>query len=97
MNVIKVRNRISIIYCVKTSCDKLLYFIYRSPEVHQKAINTIRNLMTAHDIDSRFSGNINQANAEVQGQKKISMVANLYLPIIAICLDNLPKVYRVNE
>lgn len=48
--------------------------------------------MTAHDIDSRFSGNINNATTEGQGQKKISMVANLYLPIIAICLDNLPKV-----
>ena len=67
-------------------------FNYRSSEVHQKAINTIRNLMTAHDIDSRFAGSIHKSNIETQGQKKISMVANLYLPIIAICLDNLPKV-----
>ena len=48
--------------------------------------------MTAHDIDSRFAGNMNKSNTETHGQKKISMVANLYLPIIAICLDNLPKV-----
>ena len=67
-------------------------FDCRSNEVHHKAINTIRNLMTAHDIDSRFAGNINKSSTETQGQKKLSMVANLYLPIIAICLDNLPKV-----
>ena len=50
--------------------------------------------MTAHDIDSRFAGNINKSSNETQGQKKLSMVANLYLPIIAICLDNLPKVKK---
>ena len=49
-------------------------------------------LQNAHDIDSRFAGNINKSSTETQGQKKLSMVANLYLPIIAICLDNLPKV-----
>ena len=48
--------------------------------------------MTSHDIDARFSGSINRPNSEQNGQKKISVVANLYLPLIAICLENLPKV-----
>ena len=48
--------------------------------------------MTSHDIDGRFSGAVSKSNTELTGQKKISMVANLYLPLIAICLDNLPKV-----
>jgi hypothetical protein len=49
--------------------------------------------MTSHDIDARFSGSINRPNTEQNGQKKISMVANLYLPLIAICLENLPKLH----
>ena len=51
--------------------------------------------MTSHDIDSRFSGSVNRPNTEQNGHKKISMVANLYLPLIAICLDNLPKVQLI--
>ena len=52
------------------------------PEVHHKAVNVIRNLMTSHDIDSRFSE-----------RDRRYKVANLYLPLIAIIIDNLSKLY----
>ena len=73
----------------------LLYLSCRNAEVHHKAVNAIRNLMTSHDVDGRFAGNIGRPNTESNNQKKISRVANLYLPLIAICLDNLAKVLKV--
>jgi hypothetical protein len=42
----------------------------------------VRNLLTSHDFDSRF----NETSLR-------SRVANLYLPLIAIIIDNLPKLY----
>ena len=54
--------------------------------------------MTSHDIDSRFAGSAGRSNLDTTTQKKISLVANLYLPLIAICLDNLGKVCeRINN
>ena len=57
-------------------------------------MNAIRNLMTSHDIDGRFAGAISHSNSDSNSAKKLSMVANLYLPVIAICLDNLAKVEK---
>ena len=67
---------------------------YRNAEVHHKAVNAIRNLMTSQDIDGRFAGAISHSNSDSNSAKKLSMVANLYLPVIAICLDNLAKVEK---
>ena len=60
--------------------------------MHHKAVNAVRNLMTSHDIDSRFAGTVTTTSSVEHGQKRISRVANLYLPLVAICLDNLAKV-----
>ena len=57
-------------------------------------MNAIRNLMTSQDIDGRFAGAISHSNSDSNSAKKLSMVANLYLPVIAICLDNLAKVKK---
>ena len=54
----------------------------RSPDVHMKAVNSIRCLLTSHDVDSRY-----------QEAGLRSRVANLYLPLIAIIIDNLGKLY----
>ena len=56
--------------------------IFRSPDVHLKAVNCIRCLLTSHDVDIRF-----------QEPALRSRVANLYLPLIAIIIDNLGKLY----
>ena len=58
-------------------------------------MNAIRNLMTSQDIDGRFAGAISHSNSDSNSAKKLSMVANLYLPVIAICLDNLAKVKKL--
>ena len=55
----------------------------RSPDVHLKAVNSIRCLLTSHDVDVRYQ--------EPDGIKP--RVANLYLPLIAIIIDNLGKLY----
>jgi len=47
-----------------------------------KAVNSIRCLLTSHDVDIRY-----------QDPDIRSRVANLYLPLIAIIIDNLPKLY----
>ena len=47
-----------------------------------QAVNNVRNLMTSHDVDTRFSG-----------RERRSRVANLYLPLVAICIDNLNKLF----
>ena len=59
-----------------------LFAYFRSPEVHMKAVNSIRCLLTSHDVDIRY-----------QDPDIRSRVANLYLPLIAIIIDNLPKLY----
>ena len=55
---------------------------FDKPEVQHKAVNAIRNLMTSHDIDTRFSE-----------KERKHRVANLYLPLIAIIIDNLNKLF----
>ena len=50
--------------------------------MHMKAVNSIRCLLTSHDVDIRY-----------QDPDIRSRVANLYLPLIAIIIDNLPKLY----
>ena len=42
----------------------------------------VRNLLTSHDFDSRFLETSLRCR-----------VANLYLPLIAIIIDNLPKLF----
>ena len=63
-------------------CIVIMYCFFRKPEVHHKAVNMVRNLLTSHDFDTRF----------VEGNVR-SRVANLYLPLIAIIIDNLTKLY----
>ena len=50
--------------------------------MHHKAVNAIRNLLTSHDFDSRF-----------KDQERRSRVANLYMPLIAIIIDNMAKLF----
>ncbi|XP_035223308.1 dedicator of cytokinesis protein 7-like, partial [Stegodyphus dumicola] len=50
--------------------------------LHTKAINTLRNLLTCHELDSRL--------AEIDHRAR---VASLYLPLIGIVLDALPLLY----
>ncbi len=57
-------------------------FDHSSPDVHLKAVNTIRCLLTSHDVDIRY-----------QDPSLRSRVANLYLPLIAIIIDNLSKLF----
>lgn len=47
-----------------------------------KAVNSIRSLLTSHDVDIRY-----------QDHEIRSRVANLYLPLIAIIIDNLGKLF----
>lgn len=50
-----------------------------------KAVNTVRNLMTCHDSDSRF------AEPECKAR-----VATLYLPLLVIVMDMLPQLHNCN-
>ena len=63
-----------------TSC--IFFISFRSPDVHMKAVNSIRCLLTSHDVDIRY-----------QEPALRSRVANLYLPLIAIIIDNFAKLY----
>ena len=47
-----------------------------------KAVNSIRCLLTSHDVDIRYH------EPDLR-----SRVANLYLPLVAIIIDNLPKLF----
>ena len=47
-----------------------------------KAVNSVRSLLTSHDVDVRYQ------ETDIR-----SRVANLYLPLIAIIIDNLAKLY----
>uniref|UniRef100_T1J9Y0 Uncharacterized protein n=1 Tax=Strigamia maritima TaxID=126957 RepID=T1J9Y0_STRMM len=53
-----------------------------NPTVHIKAVNTVRNLLTCHDSDPRYT------DAECT-----SRVAALYLPLVGIVMDALPQLY----
>ena len=54
--------------------------------MHMKAVNSIRCLLTSHDVDIRYQ------EPEVRHR-----VSNLYLPLIAIIIDNLEKLYHRNS
>ncbi|KAG8238879.1 hypothetical protein J437_LFUL018440, partial [Ladona fulva] len=58
----------------------------RNPGLHHKAVNIIRNLMTCHDCDPRYSE-----------QQCKARVAALYLPLIGIVMDSLPQLYAWNS
>ncbi|XP_040566544.1 dedicator of cytokinesis protein 7 isoform X1 [Lepeophtheirus salmonis] len=53
-----------------------------SSEIHYRAVNTIRNLLSSHDLDSRY-----------QEPEYRSRVASLYLPLVSIIIDNCHKLY----
>ncbi|XP_037960753.1 dedicator of cytokinesis protein 7 [Teleopsis dalmanni] len=54
-----------------------------NPQLHGKAIRCIRNLMTSHDLDARYSEK--EARARV---------ASLYLPLLSIVMDTIPQFHQ---
>ncbi|XP_055858913.1 dedicator of cytokinesis protein 7 isoform X2 [Episyrphus balteatus] len=54
-----------------------------NPALHSKAIRCIRNLMTSHDLDSRYSDSDARAR-----------VASLYIPLLAIVMDTIPQLHQ---
>ncbi|XP_076063961.1 dedicator of cytokinesis isoform X2 [Oratosquilla oratoria] len=57
-----------------------------NPCVHGHAVNTVRNLLTSHDSDQRYS------DQEIKAR-----VATLYLPLINIVIDALPQLHTFNS
>ena len=55
---------------------------FSNPGLHARAANLVRNLLTSHDFDSRYSNPACKAR-----------VAGLYLPFISVLLDALPHLY----
>ena len=92
LNVSEVNRERSRLAVASSVCDStkhnglvtvtIFFFLSRKPEVHHKAVNMVRNLLTSHDFDSRFLETSLRCR-----------VANLYLPLIAIIIDNLPKLF----
>lgn len=58
----------------------------RSPALHARAANLVRNLLTSHDWDNRYA----DANCKAR-------VATLYLPLVSVLLDGLPHLYDWNS
>lgn len=58
------------------------WFLNRNPSLHGKAIRCVRNLMTIHDSDSRYS------DAEARCR-----VAVLYIPLMGIIMDTIPQLH----
>ncbi|TMW54842.1 hypothetical protein DOY81_000075 [Sarcophaga bullata] len=54
-----------------------------NPQLHGKAIRCIRNLMTSHDLDPRYSDSDARAR-----------VAALYLPLLGIVMDTIPQLHQ---
>ncbi|XP_030380516.1 dedicator of cytokinesis protein 6 isoform X2 [Scaptodrosophila lebanonensis] len=54
-----------------------------NPQLHGKAIRCIRNLMTSHDLDTRY--NDTEARARV---------ATLYIPLLSIVMDTIPQLHQ---
>lgn len=54
-----------------------------NPSLHGKAIRCIRNLMTCHDLDTRYS----EPSAKAR-------VAALYLPLLGIVMDTIPQLHQ---
>ena len=57
-----------------------------SPALHARAANLVRNLLTGHDWDPRYS----DAGCKAR-------VASLYLPLIGVLLEALPHLYDWNS
>lgn len=55
-----------------------------SPQLHGKAIRTIRNMLISHDVDPRY-----RDAADV-----CARVAILYLPLLGIVMDALPQLHQ---
>lgn len=55
---------------------------HRSPTLHGKAIRCVRNLMTTHDLDTRY------ADPDARAR-----VAVLYLPLLGIVMDTIPQLH----
>uniref|UniRef100_A0A1Q3G270 Putative ph domain-containing protein n=1 Tax=Culex tarsalis TaxID=7177 RepID=A0A1Q3G270_CULTA len=53
-----------------------------NPPLHGKAIRCLRNLMTSHDLDSRYN--------EVEARAR---VAALYIPLLGIVMDTIPQLH----
>lgn len=54
--------------------------------MHARAANLVRNLLTSHDWDPRYSDYSCKAR-----------VATLYLPLVGVLLDALPHLYDWNS
>lgn len=61
------------------------YFVnfFSNPSLHGKAIRSIKNLMTSHDLDPRY----------VEQDAK-ARVAALYLPLLGIVMDTIPQLHQ---
>ncbi|XP_055593172.1 dedicator of cytokinesis protein 7 [Uranotaenia lowii] len=53
-----------------------------NPPLHGKAIRCLRNLLTSHDLDPRYS--------EVEARAR---VAALYIPLLGIVMDTIPQLH----
>lgn len=53
--------------------------------MHARAANLVRNLLTSHDWDPRYSDSTCKAR-----------VATLYLPLIGVLIDTLPHLFDWN-
>ena len=57
--------------------------LFSNAEIHGRAVNAVRNLLGNHDIDARF-------NKDPECKAR---VANLYLPLVGVVIDNMAKLY----
>lgn len=69
-------------YLSKLSKKILIHIPYRNPSLHGKAIRCVRNLMTTHDLDARYTEPETRAR-----------VAVLYLPLLGIVMDTIPQLH----
>lgn len=60
----------------------MIFIGNRNPSLHGKAIRCVRNLMTTHDLDTRY------VDPETRAR-----VAVLYLPLLGIVMDAIPQLY----
>lgn len=58
------------------------YYQIRNPSLHGKAIRCVRNLMTTHDSDSRYT--------EPEARARVAV---LYLPLLGIVIDTIPQMH----
>lgn len=56
--------------------------LHRASLLHKKAITAVHNLLCSHDVDSRYT------DATVKAK-----VAELYLPLLSLARDTLPRLH----